>query len=177
MKIKPILFAATALLTCNAALAGGFAPQATPTSLSNGFYAEPYFGYGYVNALHNAVRRNGISGGLAVGYKLNDNWAMDSGYTQLPHANVSTYYFYASLKFIFPINSGWDVFAKLGPAYARGSRDRTLNAADEMVLFTGAGATFWINQNVGFVFQGAFTTKSSNMPATFNLTGGLNYFF
>src|SRR5262249_32272488 len=145
------------LLISSVALADDPNSIVTPAVLSNGFYVEPYLGYGYVstpeNTLENTQRHHGGSPGLCLGYKFTDHWAVDAGYTQFFHVNVSTYYFYTSLKYIFPIHPDWDVFVKLGPTY--------LPNTGNLALLVDAGFTYWMSQNLGFVIQSAVTTRNN----------------
>ena len=174
---KQIVILGALLLVSINTLAAGAVPAAVPNELSNGLYVEPYLGYGYVDVFNHAPRDDGLAGGIALGYKVTDNWAVDMGYTQLPHANVASYYFYWSLKYILPLTAKWDFFAKAGPAYTRGSENPALSADDGFTFFAGIGTTYWFRQNIGFVIQSALTTSRDNIPLTFDLTGGLDYFF
>ena len=90
MFLKRTLTLSAALFASSTALAGSPNDmQSIPESSSNGFYVEPYLGYGHVASMNNSFRKNGLSGGFALGYKATENWAVDGGYTQLPHSNVS----------------------------------------------------------------------------------------
>lgn len=180
MKAKRILAAVATSLIGSTALAGGPMPAAAPNepiALSNGFYIEGYFGYGYVDADSGSSRTSSVAGGGAIGYKANDNWGMDGGYTQMPHANVSTNYVYVTAKYMFPLTQKWSIFAKIGPAYVHGSKDPRRSASDGLALFAGAGGIYTISPRIGIVAQTAITTSNDNVPFTFNVTGGLDYFF
>ena len=176
-RFKQLLIISVFLPITLNALAGSTVPATVPNALSNGFYVEPYLGYGYVDVLANSSRDDGLAGGFAFGYKATDNWAVDIGYTQLPNANVTTYYFYLSLKYILPLTAKWDLFAKMGPGYTHGAENPALSSDSGFTFFAGLGTTYWFRQNIGFVIQSALTTSRDNIPLTFDLTGGLTYFF
>jgi hypothetical protein len=161
------LAASTILATSTLALALTLPPTVGP-------YLEGDFGYGHVSTLKS---HNGVTGGIGLGYKFTQHWAIDGGFTAFSKANVATHYFYGAVKGIYSLENGWNLFGKIGPAYVNGSRHVRDSSSDEMALYLGVGASLWLRSNTGIILQTVMTTEHSNVPATYALTVGINYFF
>lgn len=161
------------------ALAFSFSSTASAImSLSNGFYGEGNIGYGSVDTRGVGRRDDGVAGSVIIGYKGGEYWAVDTGYTKMPRANVSTHIAHLAVKGIYALGDGsWDVFGKVGGAYARGQRELAVDPDGKGVFYYGAGVTYWFQQNFGAILQGSGTTKSGNVPAMYTGTVGLTLFF
>ncbi len=177
-RIAPlVLLGALGLCFSATASAGGpyVAPSAMP--LSNGFYGEANFGYGFTDSTSRR-RDSGIAGGFALGYKFLPYLAVDVGYTQTPRVFVSSYFIHGAVKGILPLGDGsWDVFAKAGAAYARGQRIANVEPHTAGVFYYGLGFTHWFQQDFGVILQGTGTLRNGNVPAMYTGTVGLTYFF
>lgn len=144
-----------------------------------GFYLEGQLGWSkanysttdsdFVNAglTSSGVDTSGLGGRVGAGYQFNQNWAAELGYTR--YANVkykNTSYSgvnYGDLtlknstidivgKGILPLDNGFNVFGKLGLAYAKVSADflgsRNVATDSKWRPTYGVGAGYDFNQNV-----------------------------
>lgn len=162
---------ASALLVATAGFAGGPDHYAMP--MSNGVYGEFNLGYGNVDD-----GDSGLTGNIAIGYKYNVNWAAEAGYALFPRSNGSSANaFHAAIKGIYPIGNGWDVYGKLGPAIAHGSRNSANGGTTRLVAYLGVGATKWFSQRLGAQVEFNTTTRSGNCPSMYAITVGGTYFF
>ncbi len=178
-RIAPIaLLGALGLST--AAFAGGAVPAPhSVMPLSSGLYGEANIGVGWVSTKGDDIRRDdGLAGSFILGYKFAPYWAIDAGYTMMPHAYVHTWTTHLAVKGILPLGDGsWDVFAKAGGAIASGARLPNVNSTTNGVFYYGAGFTRWFQQDFGAILQGTGTTSNGNTPAMYTVTLGLTYFF
>jgi len=175
--MKAIKLMSSFILSTTLALGISTSASAAVMSLSNGLYGEANVGYGNVTTTAN--RNNGFAGSVMLGYKFNEYFAIDGGYTILPKGHVSTHYPSLALKGIWPLGNGdWDFFAKGGVAAVRGQKNSTLAADTNAAFYYGAGFTYWFQQDFGLVIQGTGTmATTNNIPQTYTITTGLTYFF
>lgn len=138
--------AASTVVFMMAAQAGGVDPvhpvdmPAAPV-VDSGYYFEGHAGYAYQNyhdssqwVMNTGVgantddnRKGGFSGGLAMGYKINNYVALELGWFQFPSVNVNaagasrawlqSWALYLAGKYIVPIAAHTDGFFKVGVAY------------------------------------------------------------
>lgn len=109
--------------------------------VDNGYYFEGHVGYAYQNYHDSSTwvrntsvgdntddnRKGGFSGGLAMGYKINNHVAVELGWFQFPSVNTNasgvgkawmqSWALYLAGKYIIPLSSCMDGFFKVGVAY------------------------------------------------------------
>jgi opacity protein-like surface antigen len=184
-------------------LATLLAVGATSTAMANnesGFYAQGNVGWTktnleYMSFLPATNKNTGFGGGAALGYKFNENIALELDYARYADVKFSVRgdevvrtknNQSVSLvgKFIAPFDNGFNIFAKAGFAYV--SNETVTEAGYEVdkpgknnriAGVLGVGAGYFIHENVELVAQATTTTKDAPIPAMMSVTGGVAFHF
>jgi OmpA-OmpF porin, OOP family len=154
-----------------------------------GVYFGGNVGYGQVRVKDDtnsvSVKRNGFSWTIDGGYQFNPNFALEAGFNSFPDVKVdgltimkSNYSVYGAAKGILPFENGFNIFGKLGVAYAHRNIDLVIvnEAKSALVGYGAVGAGYAIADNTEITIQAAGTTKSGDkVPAMIQTTVGLTY--
>ena len=195
MKNSIILAGASALLALG--ISTTFASIAAP--IYHGVYLEGNVGYGWVNKIRSKNFSKskfspnigkGFAWNVNGGYKINENVGVELGYTkyhsQKYHLKTNhsatingrkSYTFDLAAKGIIPLQQGFSVFGKIGPAYAHQTRKESIvsKCSHKVVPYGAVGVGYAATPNLTANVQLAGTTKSGDVPARWATTVGLNY--
>lgn len=141
MSFQKLLVAASISLCSFSALATHTTMPSDPV-VRMGFYAEGHAGYAFQEYNNSATwnelllpgssddnRHGGFSGGVDVGYQVNNNFSLEAGWFHLPSVDVNaesaadawmeSWAAYLAGKWIVPIGVNIDMFFKAGAAYRK----------------------------------------------------------
>lgn len=115
---------------------------------------------------NNAQKRSTDSYSVFGGYRLNENFAVEAGYTDLGKANfggVSTKNRAYSLDGIAraPLGNNFGVYGRVGVAHVQRDYSAGLGDADKTGLKLGVGVDYALTQNVTLRAE---ATRFNNMP-------------
>ncbi len=202
--MKPFKLYSAAILTITSLAAAVVHAVAVPNGAMPGFYlggqlgySELYYGKNDFNASSIRINNTGVGGRAYFGYQLNHYIGAEAGFTQYASSsveslnnnsgiagNIDQYAYDVVLKGTYPlVDSGFNLYAKAGGAYAKTFVSRTLCAYgvcdSTQALFTyGAGATYNIWPHVPIDFSWTHLQQSNGAIASADLGAiGIAYYF
>jgi opacity protein-like surface antigen len=183
--LKKITTAVVLVTTCG--LTTGVAMAQSDGIKSDGFYLEANLGWGKSNfpSSSSHMDKSGFVWAGDIGYKFMPNFAAEVGFYGYPKSDSATnakpYLGVLALKGIMPLEDGFSLYAKTGPAWAHLSVD---NANAKKNLFTwyfGLGANYSITENFYLGVGANYSLKRDNSPKEFptlwSVTGNIGYIF
>lgn len=163
------------LLTVMSGVAASFIASpvmALEMSAPDGWYIEGNVGTGHLSNINyeGSTGNNGLAYNINLGYKFMPYVALEGGYTKYKNnkivvnsmtvANISHYSYDLALKGILPVvDSGFDLFAKLGAQHMRARATETdvetdfSSSAQVTGPYFGLGGQFNVMSELGIVVQ------------------------
>lgn len=199
--LKKITTAVVLVTTCG--LTGVAMAQSDGSSgvKSDGFYLEANLGWGKsdIDSLvhtHTGIKDSGFVWGGNLGYKFMPYLAAEVGFYGYPKIkvaadNMKVYEGVLAVKGILPLEDGFSLYAKTGPAWGYWNDDNNSTSGSKkshLTWYFGLGANYNITENFYVGLGANYSLKrgsstgtpasgTKSLPRLYSVTGNIGYIF